>query len=239
MRVPIFHEIIQHFFKDRPSTPSEERAHGHLADDTTAAGTGFENPLPGECVRVVLFFANKLFAGKCSQLRCALEMSGSRTSSSNKRSVKKLDEGEECPICEEAILDGIHDAVRREGSYRIFFCWREKNWCALAHKFFLLSRTHFSRLYSFQLVFSTRQTTPSYPYILKWKLAKTPRKVTGTIKPYKIVHIISKFWGGLLLGRGNPCPPPPPPPPPPPICMKPFNRSFQHILSSVPFAVCI
>ena len=136
MRVPIFHEIIQHFFKDRPSTPSEERAHGHLADDMTAAGTGFENPLPGECVCVVLFFANKLLAGKCSQLRCALEMSGSRTSSSNKRSVKKLDEGEECSICEEAILDGIHDAVLREGSYRIFFVGGKKLVRACAQFFF-------------------------------------------------------------------------------------------------------
>ena len=54
---------------------------------------------------------------------------------------------------------------------------------------------------SFQLVYYalsalSRQDTPSYPYMLKWKLAKTQEKSPSTIKPYKIVHRLSGGGGG-------------------------------------------
>ena len=59
--------------------------------------------------------------------------------------------------------------------------------------------------YSFQLVYCalsalSRQAAPFYPYILKWKLVKTPRKV---IQYHKIVHRLSKFWGGGGGGGGG------------------------------------
>ena len=63
--------------------------------------------------------------------------------------------------------------------YTGFFVGGGKSGACLHANFFVFTFQGYNN-YSFQRALSalSRQGTPSYPYILKWKLVKTPRKVT-------------------------------------------------------------
>ena len=65
------------------------------------------------------------------------------------------------------------------------------------------------------------QATPSYPYILKWKLVKTPRKVT---QYHKLYICFQNSGGGTFAGEGISLGAPPPPP-----CMKPCNHNLSIV----------
>ena len=74
------------------------------------------------------------------------------------------------------------------------------------------SHTHLPFSWCIVLFFSTSHTILSLHELVKTS--------PSTIKPYKIVHRLSKFWGGggTFAGEGKSLGAPPPP-----LCMKPWK----------------